>query len=76
VRLKTILSEKPVLNLYRIGTEMELHTDASALGYGAILFQKSNEDNLFHPIYYSSRRTTSAEAKYAMSWRSWPLSRH
>jgi len=74
VQLKTMLSEKPVLHLYRIGAETELHTDASALGYGAMLLQKSGEDNLFHPIYYSSGKTTSAEAKYA-SWRSWPSSR-
>jgi len=65
VRLKTILSEKPVLHLYRIGTKTELHMNASTLGYGAILFQKSGEDSLFHPVYYSSGKTTSAEAKYA-----------
>lgn len=63
-RLKKMLSEGPVLSLYRAGAETELHTDASALGYGAILLQRGNEDNLFHPVYYSSGKTTSAEAKY------------
>lgn len=64
-RLKTMLSERPVLSLYRVGAETELHTDASALGYGAILLQRGSDDNLFHPVYYSSGKTTSAEARYA-----------
>lgn len=33
-------------------------------GYGAILFQQNSEDQLLHPVYYSSGKTTSAEAKY------------
>jgi len=64
-RLKIMLSDKPVLNLYRVKTETELHTDASALEYGAILFQRNNEDQRFHPVYYSSGKTTPAEAKYS-----------
>lgn len=64
LRLKTILSERPVLNLYRVGADTELHTDASAFGYGAILLQKSCDDGLFHPVYYASGKTTAAEAKY------------
>ena len=60
-----MLSEKPVLNLYRIGADTELHTDASALGYGAILLQRNSEDQYFHPVYYYSGKTTPAESKYA-----------
>lgn len=63
-QLKIILSERPVLNLYRTNTETELHTDASKYGYGAILLQKNTEDQLFHPIYYASGKTTLAEEKY------------
>lgn len=63
-RLKTMLCERPVLSLYRVGAETELHTDASALGYGAILLQKNSEDGFFHPVYYASGKTTPAEAKY------------
>lgn len=59
-----MLAEKPVLNLYRVGTDTELHTDASALGYGTILFQKNSEGNFFHPVYYSSGKTTPAESRY------------
>lgn len=65
MRLKVMLSEKPMLNLYRIGAKTELHTDVSALGYDAILLQRDSEDQHFHPVYYSSGKTTSAEAKYS-----------
>ena len=54
-----------MLNLYRIGMDMELYIDASTLGYGAILLQKYNEDDLFHSVYYSSGKTMPAESKYA-----------
>lgn len=64
-RLKIILSERPVLSLFRIGAETELHTDASIHGYGAILLQKNNEDQLLHPVYYASGKTTPAEEKYS-----------
>lgn len=53
-QLKILLSERPVLSLYRIGAETELHTDTSMYGYGAILLQRSNEDQWLHPIYYAS----------------------
>lgn len=64
-RLKIVLSEQPILNLYRVSAETELHTDASKYGYGAILFQRNNEDQLLHPVYYASGKTTPAEEKYA-----------
>ncbi|XP_011698713.1 PREDICTED: uncharacterized protein LOC105456415 [Wasmannia auropunctata] len=60
-QLKSKLSEKPVLGLYKIGAETELHTDASKYGYGAILFQRNSDDQLFHPIYYASGKTTLIE---------------
>lgn len=63
-RLKYALSDKPVLKLYKQGAETELHTDASKLGYGAILLQRDQADNNFHPIYYASGKTTPAEEKY------------
>lgn len=63
-RLKTILSEKPVLNLFRIGAETELHTDASIYGFGAILLQKNGEDQALHPVYYASGKATLIEQKY------------
>lgn len=41
---------------------IELHTDASADGYGAILIQKV--DNKPHVVAYYSKRTTSPESRY------------
>lgn len=63
-QLKIILSQDPVLKLYRISAETELHTDASSLGFGVVLLQKDNEDQLFHPVYYANWKTTEAESHY------------
>lgn len=62
--LKMTLSKEPILKLYKAGSETELHTDASRIGLGAILFQKDAEDQLMHPIFYASWKTSSAEEKY------------
>lgn len=64
LHLKEILCTKPVLKLYKVNAETELHTDASMHGFGAILLQRDEIDNAWHPIYYSSHKTTSAEQKY------------
>lgn len=64
-RLKIILSSQPILKIYRINVETELHTDASKYGYGAILLQRDSEDNALHPVYFSSGKTTPAEEKYS-----------
>lgn len=63
-RLKVVLSNKPVLSLYRPKAETELHTDASMHGYGAILLQRDNDDNRLHPVFYASGKTTDLEEKY------------
>ena len=62
VRLKMLLCSQPVLNLYRVGAETELHTDASKHGYGAILLQQNSEDKALHPVYYG--KTTPTEETY------------
>lgn len=43
---------------------MELHTDATIEGLGAILLQIFLEDNQLHPVYFVSKKTTNAERKY------------
>jgi len=63
-RLKEILCGSPVLKLYIMGAETELHTDASMHGYGAILLQRNKDDDTMHPVYYYSGKTTPAEEKY------------
>lgn len=61
--LKARLTDPPVLSIYNPKNETELHCDASAQGYGAILLQRQS-DGKFHPILYFSQRTTSTESKY------------
>ncbi|GBP86280.1 Retrovirus-related Pol polyprotein from transposon 17.6 [Eumeta japonica] len=64
IRQKIIfaLTNEPVLLIHDPNVETELHTDASAIGYGAVLLQK--KDGKLHPVAYYSKRTTSAESKY------------
>ena len=63
-QLKQALITAPVLHLYRPDRETELHTDASKDGYGAILLQRCPTDKEMHPVYYMSRKTTTAEKNY------------
>lgn len=42
--------------------ETELHTDASAVGFGAVLLQLQ-DDGKFHPVFYYSRPTSKDEAR-------------
>jgi len=53
-QLKAVLTKEPVLVLYRNGAKTQLHTDASQLGYGAILLQRGSEDQCFHPVHFAS----------------------
>ncbi|CAH2109085.1 unnamed protein product [Euphydryas editha] len=61
-RLIDILKSEPVLTIFDPDLPVELHTDASSDGYGAILLQKRN--NLPRVVEYFSRRTTDAESRY------------
>lgn len=61
--LKSRLMDAPILSLYSPRDETELHCDASAAGFGAILMQRKS-DRKFHPVLYFSKRTTDREAKY------------
>lgn len=57
-----ILTSEPVLTIFDPELPVELHTDASAEGYGAILIQRKN--NLPHVVEYFSRRTSEVESRY------------
>lgn len=61
--LKKELIAPPVLKLYNPAAETELHTDASSLGFGAILLQKQKNGN-FAPIAYFSKTTSDSEKRY------------
>lgn len=62
-KLKQILTSAPVLGIYDPTSETELHTDASKLGYGAVLLQKQS-DNKLHPIAYFSKSVGKHESNY------------
>ncbi|GFX59045.1 retrovirus-related Pol polyprotein from transposon 17.6 [Trichonephila clavipes] len=62
--LKSLLSQKPVLGIYRQNCETEIHTDASIDGLAAVLLKRSLDDNSLHLIYYMSRKTSETERKY------------
>lgn len=61
--IKEIIVRQTSFQCIQTRRGLELHTDASADGYGAILLQKSCDDNMLHPIYYTSKKTTDAERK-------------
>jgi len=56
------LTDSPVLRMYNPNLPCELHTDASSIGIGAVLFQKEN--GVCAPVAYYSRRTTDYESRY------------
>ncbi|XP_047543250.1 uncharacterized protein LOC125075584 [Vanessa atalanta] len=58
----SVLSSDPILSIYDPELPVELHTDASSLGYGAILFQV--KDNKRSVVAYYSKRTSPAESQY------------
>ena len=61
--LKSCLASSPVLAIYSPKAETELHCDARASGFGAILIQRQI-DRFFRPVSYFSQRTTTVESRY------------
>jgi transposase InsO family protein len=65
--LKTALTTDPVLGHFNPDRPIELHTDASAFGIGAVIVQRNDEGE--RPIAYASRTLTSAERNYSTTER-------
>src|SRR5690606_41701589 len=61
--LKSCLCKSPVLAHYNPGADIELHTDASSVGLGAVLMQPNNTGK--HPICYASLTLTKAKVNYS-----------
>ncbi len=62
-RIKSALTEEPVLRAPDFGCPFLLQTDASETGLGAVLSQVQEGEE--HPILFISRKLTSAEKNYA-----------
>ncbi|CAK1589644.1 unnamed protein product [Parnassius mnemosyne] len=56
------LTSSPVLTIFQEEAPIELYTDASSLGFGAVLVQIINKRQ--HAIAFMSMRTTDTESRY------------
>ncbi|GBM53176.1 Retrovirus-related Pol polyprotein from transposon 17.6 [Araneus ventricosus] len=61
-RLKELLCQSPVLHIFQQGKPLELHTDASSHGFGAVLLQCSDDGQL-HRIHYMSMKMSPQQEK-------------
>ncbi|KAI2666787.1 Retrovirus-related Pol polyprotein from transposon 17.6 [Labeo rohita] len=58
-RLKSLVSNTPVLKYFDVNKEIMLSVDASAEGLGAVLLQEG------HPVAFGSRSLTECQKRYA-----------
>lgn len=66
--LKTTLVSDTVLMMFRPdAATIELHTDNSAVGLGAMLLQSMSLGDPLRVVYYASRKTSDAETRYHSS---------
>lgn len=50
--MKMALTNKPILRIFYSSAIIELHTDASKEGFGAILLQKLSDEKQSNPVLY------------------------
>ncbi|KAL9987020.1 hypothetical protein ACROYT_G001254 [Oculina patagonica] len=62
--VKMQLTQAPVMAFFKQGAETRVTTDASPVGIGAVLEQKQ-EDGLYRPVHYASRKLTPPESRYS-----------
>lgn len=65
-KLKELLTSYPILQLYNLLLETQLHIDASAIAVARILLQKQKNGH-WAPVVYYNQSTNEAEAKYHTS---------
>jgi len=63
-RLKTLFTTAPILTVPDPQRQFIVEMDASNEGVGAVLSQRSAQDNKLHPCAFLSRKLTDAERNY------------
>ena len=63
-QIKNLLTNAPVMAYFTKDAKTRLVTDASPVGLGAVLEQQQ-EDGLYRPVYYASRKLSSVEKRYS-----------
>ena len=61
-KLKELCTTTPILAYADVGKPFKLHTNASLLGLGAVIYQV--QDGVEKVISYTSRSLTKSETKY------------
>lgn len=64
--LKKALMAEPILDHYKPGSPLRIHTDASLVGLGAVLLQE-NDAHEWKPLAFASRQTSEGEKNYGIS---------
>ena len=62
---KKLLTESPVLTLFDPNHHTVVSADASSFGLGAVLLQKSHQEEEYKPVAFISRSMTQTEQRYA-----------
>ncbi|UYV84141.1 hypothetical protein LAZ67_X001306 [Cordylochernes scorpioides] len=68
--LKTKLTEESILSHFNQGARIEIHTDASMVGLGAILMQPDKEGFLYPVITYREPRLNMSK-NHSPHWNQW-----
>ena len=64
-KTKELLTKSPVLTLFDPNHYTAVSADASSFGLGAVLLQKSHQEEEYKPVAFISRSLTQTEQRYA-----------
>ena len=69
MKLKELLTKAPVLHYPVAGADIQITTDASGYGIGAVCEQSTDGGKTWHPLAYCSRTLKEYERKYTATHR-------
>ena len=69
MKLKELLTKAPVLHYPVAGADIQITTDASGYGIGAVCEQSTDGGKTWHPLAYCSRTLKDYERKYTATHR-------